>query len=107
MKKLLLDECVPQKLREYFSGAEVYTVAYMQWTGIKNGKLLALAAENGFEVFITTDKNLPYQQNTAKHQIAVVVLNVPIAKMKYLVPVASKAMDQLNSFEAGKIYELS
>lgn len=106
-KKLLLDECVPQRLREHFADADPYTVAYMKWDGIKNGKLLTLAVENGFDIFLTTDKNLAYQQNITQHKIAIVVLDVPIAKMKYLVPLVGKVKDQLNSFAAGKVYEIS
>ena len=106
-KKLLLDECVPQKLRAHFTDATVFTSAYMKWEGIKNGKLLTLAADNGFDIFITTDKNLPYQQNTTQYNIAIVVLKVPIAKMKYLEPLAAKVNEQLNTFEADRVYEIS
>ena len=105
-KKLLLDECVPLKLREHFADAEAYTVAYMKWDGIKNGKLLTLAIENGFNVFVTTDKNLSYQQNITQYKIAIVVLDVPIAKMKYLVPLVGKVKELLVSFEPGKVYEI-
>lgn len=76
MKKLLLDECVPQGLRHSIIGFEVYSVTYMGWSGIKNGQLLELAIGEGFEVFLTTDKNLQFQQNMDKHSISIVVLNV-------------------------------
>jgi predicted nuclease of predicted toxin-antitoxin system len=53
--KLLLDECIPHRLRLHLSGHDAYSVAYMGWGGIKNGRLLALAAADGFEALVTTD----------------------------------------------------
>ena len=60
--RLLLDECVPARLSRALAGHEVLTVGKAGWSGVKNGKLLALAAAK-FDAFITVDKNLPYQQN--------------------------------------------
>jgi hypothetical protein len=62
--RLLLDESVPAKLRRSLPSHEVRTVVEMGWSGVKNGKLLALAASQ-FEAFITVGKNLPHQQNPA------------------------------------------
>ncbi len=72
--RLLRDESVPAKLKRAIPGHAVSTVVEMGWTGVKNGKLLALAAAE-FNAFITVDKNLPYQQNLKALPIAVVVLN--------------------------------
>lgn len=52
--KILLDECVTKHLKSYLSDFEVITVREMQWSGIKNGKLMALCVENGFDVLLTT-----------------------------------------------------
>ena len=72
--RLLLDECVPARLRRALLSHQVSTVVIEGWSGIKNGKLLALAAAS-FDAFITVDKNLPYQQNMAALPIAVLVLD--------------------------------
>jgi predicted nuclease of predicted toxin-antitoxin system len=62
--KILLDESLPRKLSEFFGTEhEVLTVRDMNWLGKKNGELLRLVTENNFEVFVTADRNLPYQQN--------------------------------------------
>ena len=62
--KILLDESLPRKLRNDFpEGHEVWTVRDMGWLGKKNGELLNLMKDNSFELFVTVDKNLPYQQN--------------------------------------------
>lgn len=83
--RLLLDECVPARLRKALSGHEVSTVGLEGWSGIKNGKLLALAAA-GFDAFVTVDKNLPYQQNTATLPIAILVLDAKSNELPYLLP---------------------
>jgi hypothetical protein len=81
--KVLLDENIPHNLRRSLSHHEVATVAYMGWSGFKNGALLRVAEDNGIEVFVTGDKALTYQQNMAGRRIAVVALsahNWPIVK---------------------------
>lgn len=86
--KLLLDECIDRKLAREFVDYEVKTVPQMGWAGIKNGQLLALA-ETKFDIFITVDRNLSFQQNLPQFDIAVVILQAPsnrLADLKPLVP---------------------
>ena len=71
---LLLDESLPVKLRRSLTSHNVRTVVDMEWSGVKNGGLLALAAKQ-FDTFVTVDKNLPYQQNLTTLPIAVLVLD--------------------------------
>ena len=75
--KLLLDENLPKRLKLDFSNHEIYTVSDMQWNGTKNGALLQLMINNGFDALLTFDKNLQHQQNFAKYTIAVFVLTAP------------------------------
>jgi predicted nuclease of predicted toxin-antitoxin system len=86
--KLLLDECIDRRLAREFIDYEIKTVPQMGWAGIKNGQLLALA-EAEFDVFITVDRNLSFQQNLPKFNISVVVLQASsnrLADMKPLIP---------------------
>lgn len=86
--KLLLDECVDQRFASELSWYEVKTVAEMGWAGVKNGDLLALA-EKEFDVLITVDRNIPFQQNLSKFNIAVLILHAPsnrLADLKLLKP---------------------
>jgi len=86
--KLLLNECIDRKLAREFAGYEVKTVPQMGWAGMKNGQLLALA-EVEFDVFITVDRNLSFQQNLPQFDIAVIVLQAAsnrFADLKSLVP---------------------
>ena len=76
--RLLLDENLPKRLKQDFPGREVYTVRDKGWNGIKNGPLLKLMLDGGFDALLTFDKNLQHQQNFAKYTLAVFVLNAPI-----------------------------
>ncbi len=71
--RVLLDECVPRRLRRELPGHEVSTVTGHGRSGIKNGKLLALA-DAELDVFLTVDQNLKYQQNLSPFRIAIILL---------------------------------
>ena len=83
--RLLLDECVPARLRMALASHQVSTVCLEGWSGVKNGKLLALAATK-FDAFITVDKNLPYQQNASSLPLAILVLDALSNELPYLSP---------------------
>ena len=73
--KVLLDENLPHLLRSSLGAHEVYTVRYKSWNGLKNGELLTAAEADAFEVFITGDQTLSYEQNLTVRHIALVVLS--------------------------------
>jgi hypothetical protein len=73
--KVLLDENLPRALRHELVGHDVFTVSYMGWSSTKNGALLARAAQHGFQVFVTMDNGVAYQQNPATLQLSVVILS--------------------------------
>ncbi len=73
--KVLLDEQLPHRLRKHLGAHDVFTVDTMGWAGLKNGELLAVAEAEGFEVFLTGDKNLSYQQNLAGRRMAILTLS--------------------------------
>lgn len=73
--KILLDESLPRKLKNDFGiEHEVWTVKEKGWLGQKNGALLKLMIESQFEIFITIDRNLPYQQNLERVPLLIFVL---------------------------------
>ena len=74
MRRVLLDHCVPRPLRNLLAGYSVSTANEMGWTDLKNGELLDAAETAGFEVLITSDKNLRYQQNLSSRHIAIIEL---------------------------------
>lgn len=94
--KILLDECLDQKLRHLFIGHDCQTAAYAKLAGLKNGVLLAAAESAGFEIMITTDQEIPYQQNLGRRRIAILILCAPtnrLADLKGLVPATLRAVD--------------
>ena len=96
--RLLLDESVPGRLRRALPRHDVRTVGEMGWSGVKNGKLLALAAVD-FDAFVTVDKNLPYQQNLTTLPIAVVVLDAMSIELSALLPLMPALEMQLSSLK--------
>jgi hypothetical protein len=75
--RLLLDECVDQRLRLLFVGHECHTAAYAGLAGMKNGILLDAAQAANFEVIVTTDQEIPFQQNLDHRRIAILILCAP------------------------------
>ncbi|MGS0024042.1 hypothetical protein ACUOGS_24385, partial [Escherichia coli] len=75
-----------------FPNHQVFTVADMGWTGIKNGQLLQLMINNKFDAFLTFDKNLQYQQNFLKYPITVFVLSSKVNTYKELTALSSKVL---------------
>ena len=101
--RILLDECTPRIIQKRLPALDIRTVQEMGWDGIKNGELLRLA-EADFDIFVTSDKNLRYQQNLSKTKLGVLVLpsnQVPvIARMMPLIESA------LHAIKTGEIVEL-
>ncbi|HKR21587.1 MAG TPA: hypothetical protein VJS17_03290 [Pyrinomonadaceae bacterium] len=72
--RILLDESVPDIIQTRLTAFPISTVSQMKWRGVKNGALLDLMAQQ-FSILITTDKNLPFQQNLKKRQVSVIILH--------------------------------
>ncbi len=98
--KLLLDECVPKRLKYRMSGHDVVTVVEAGWSGIKNGKLLSLA-DTRFDVFITVDSKLPYQQNLANRSIAVIVILAIDNTYDTLLPIVPEVLLAISTIKPG------
>ncbi|MGD9560665.1 MAG: DUF5615 family PIN-like protein [Pyrinomonadaceae bacterium] len=103
--KLLLDECVPRRLRRKFEGFQVFTIDEAGFKGLKNGKLL-LAASTDYEVLITVDKNLQYQQDVGNLPMAVVVLSAHTNRVEDLEPLIDKALQTLVTIRRGDFIEI-
>jgi len=83
--KIFLDECIDWRRSRDIDGHEVKTARQMGWTAIENGELLALASSH-FDVFVTVDRNLSFQQNLAPLPIAVIVLQARTNRLDDLRP---------------------
>jgi hypothetical protein len=93
--KVLLDENLPHELRHHLVGHDVFTVAYLGWSGTKNGALLERAAREGFEAFVTMDNGVAYQQNVAALSIGVVILSAASNDMSDLLPLVPALLRSL------------
>jgi predicted nuclease of predicted toxin-antitoxin system len=106
--KILLDESLPYKLRQSFPNEhQVFTVKDKGWLGEKNGALLKLMADDGFEVFITVDQNLPYQQNIEKLPLTIVVLCAVNNRLETLQALIPKLLYTLAKGNLPKVIEVS
>jgi hypothetical protein len=99
--KILLDECVDQRFRKELLDHEVITVQEAGWAGKKNGELLALAATK-HQVFITVDRNLYFQQNLPKLNIAVLILVARSNRLADLKPLAVGYFRRASDNESGR-----
>lgn len=104
--KVLLDECLPKRLKRELPDHEVTRVQEMGWAGIKNGALLRLIQAAAFEVFVTIDGNLEYQQNLSAVNFAIIVLGAPDNTFDTLRPLMPKVIDVLKTIKAGELVHI-
>lgn len=104
--RVLLDECLPWKLKREIAGHEVATVADMGWRGIKNGALLRLA-EARFDVLLTIDQNLPYQQNLTIARIAAIMMTAQSNRLIALYPLIPQVLAVLQTIQPGTVVRVS
>ena len=103
--RVLLDESVPKALGFELHGHFVRTVQTMKWAGLSNGRLLAVMAENAFEVLVACDQNIEYQQNTSL-PVALVVLVAPDNRVPTILSLAPALRKSLQSIRAGQIRKI-
>jgi len=102
--RILFDECVPWPLHKLLSGHECRTAQQMGWKSVKNGELLALA-ETGFDLFLTSDQNLAYQQNLAGRRIA--ILELSSNKLRRLLAADALIRTTLADLPPGEFHKLA
>jgi predicted nuclease of predicted toxin-antitoxin system len=103
--RVLLDECVPRKLRRELSEHEVHTVTERGWSGVENGELLALA-EAEFDVFLTVDQNLKYQQNLASFNIGLILMVARNNGLKALSPLMPEVREALETIKRSEFVRI-
>jgi hypothetical protein len=101
---VLFDQATPVPIRPYLVGHEVRTAAQQGWETLKNGELLTAAEDAGFELLLTTDKNMRYQQNLANRKIAVVV--VALQQWPSLRPHVERIVEAVNAATPGTYTEV-
>ncbi|MBC7770740.1 MAG: DUF5615 family PIN-like protein [Phycisphaerales bacterium] len=99
---VFLDECIDWRLARHLTGQDVKTAREMGWTTIKNGELLRLVAAQ-FDVFVTVDRNLSFQQNIPTYSVAVVVLRARSNRLKDLLPLVPELLSAIASAPKGAV----
>jgi hypothetical protein len=102
--RVLFDQATPVPIRSHLAGHDVRTAAQQGWDTLKNGELLAAAEADGFDVLLTTDKNMRYQQNLAGRKIAIVVLG--LQQWPDLRPHVQRIVEAINAAVPGNYSEI-
>lgn|SRR5690349_21294546 len=101
--RILLDECIDERLRNSFCGHDCQTARFAGLAGLKNGELLAAAETEGYEVFLTVDQGIEYEQNLTGRKIAIVNLRAKSNRLRDLLPLVSVCLARMESIEPGQI----
>ena len=104
--RLLLDECVPKRLGRLLGPHVVRTVPQEGWGGLKNGELLSKAAES-FDVFVTVDQGIRYQQNLVAYDICVAALSANSNDISDLRPLVPNLLASLESASPGQVIRVA
>ena len=103
--KILLDERVNWRVKRALIGHEVSSVQEQGWSTIKNGALLNLADQQ-FDVLLTIDRNIPYQQNMQGRHIAIFIMLVASNRIESLLPVVPSLLEFLSNVQSGQVYRV-
>jgi hypothetical protein len=106
VRRVLFDEDVPRQLRRDLREFEIRTVQEQGWSSVKNGELLRLSSPT-FDVFVTADKRLQYQQNLARHDIGVVVLATRDTRLPRLQQVLDELRAAIRDVASGAIVNVA
>jgi hypothetical protein len=101
--RILLDECIPRKLKNSLATHECRGVPDEGWAGKKNGELLTLAETSGFQVFITIDRGIEYQQNLKPRSVAVLLIRTKSNRLVDLLPHVPEVLNVLASLQPGQL----
>jgi len=100
--RILLDEQLPRQLARQLRGHQVRTVQQQGWNGLGNGALLRRAAAGGFEIFLTADQNLQFQQNLTGLPLSVIILVARTNKLEDLAPLIPPLLREIREVRPGE-----
>jgi predicted nuclease of predicted toxin-antitoxin system len=104
--KILLDECLPKDLRKHLTAHDCMTVLQARLAGKANGELLVLAERSGWEVLLTMDKGMPFQQNLADRTISVAIIRAKSNRLVDLLPHIPAILAALASINPGEVIRI-
>lgn len=104
--RILIDECIDERFRNYLPGHDCQTSRYAGFAGLKNGDLLTAAETGGFDVFLTVDQGIEYQQNLAGRNIAIIIFRAKSNRLKDLLPHVSACLAHIASIRPRQIVRI-
>jgi len=104
--KLLLDECIPRKLKRKLLAHDCRTVPEEGFAGKKNGAPLALAEKAGFQAFLTIDRGIEHQQNLESLRIAIILVRVRSGQLSEFLPLIPALLSAIDSIKGGQLVKV-
>ena len=104
--RLLIDECVDERLRFLFPGQDCQTARFAKLAGLKNSRLLEAAEAAGFDILITVDQNIPDQQNLSGRKISLIILCGRTNRLRDLELLVPGAISALASIKPGDVVRI-
>jgi len=104
--RILIDECIDERFRNSLPGHVRQTARYAGLAGLTNGELLAAAETAKFEVFLTVDQGIEYQQNLTGRSIAIIIVRTKSNRLKDLLPHVPVCLAQIESIQPGQIVRI-
>ncbi|SRR6266436_5767857 len=101
--RILIDECIDERFRNALAGHDCQTARYAGFAGLKNGDLLTAAETAKFDVFLTVDQGIVYQQNLTVRKLAIIIFYIKSNRLKDLLPLAPACLARIASIQPGQI----
>lgn len=105
--RILIDECIDERFRHSLRGHDCQTARYAGLAGLKNGDILAAAQAGKFDVFLTVDQGIEYQQNLTARKIAVIILSARSNRLKDLLSLAPACLARIESIQPGEVVRIA
>lgn len=104
--RVLIDECIDERFRNYLPGHDCQTARHAGLAGLKNGELLTAAEAAQFTVFLTTDHGIEYQQNLAGRNIAIIIFHTKSNRLRDLLLHVPACLAQIEAVRPGQIIKI-
>jgi hypothetical protein len=104
--RVLIDECIDERFRNYFPSHHCQTARYAGLAGLQKGELLTAAERANFDVFLTADQGIEYEQNLNGRTIAIIIFRTKSNRLKDLLPHVPACLAHMESIQRGQIIRI-
>ena len=106
MMRILIDECIDERFRNYLPGHDCQTARYAGLAGLSNGELLTAAETARFDVFLTADQGIEYQQNLTGRNIAIIIFRTKSNRLRDFLPHVPTCLAHIESIQPGQVMRI-